>query len=163
MASGVLDIRGDSGGTGLGFQLPVCQMPVASLTGVWQLENWHLAVEGFAMQDFKNVDVWKRAHALTLNVYRESQGLPKDEAFGITVQVRRAAIMIARHIAEGCGRDGNLEFAVDLRKAAAGTNDLEYLILLAYDLEHLKQEVYERLTDGVVEVRKMIYGLLRKM
>jgi four helix bundle protein len=115
------------------------------------------------VQDFRNVDVWKKAHALTLSVYRESQALPKDEAFGITVQVRRSAILIARHIAEGCGREGNVEFAVDLRKAAAGTNDLEYLILLAYDLEHWKREVYERLTEGVGEVRKMLYSLLRKL
>ncbi|HVG26998.1 MAG TPA: four helix bundle protein [Acidobacteriaceae bacterium] len=115
------------------------------------------------MQDFRNLEVWKRAHRLVLAVYRCSQEMPRDEVFGITMQLRRGATAIATRIAEGCGREGNADFAADLRRAVAACNEVEYLILLAKDLEYLKAEVDERLTGEVVEVRKMLHGLLRKL
>jgi four helix bundle protein len=70
---------------------------------------------------------------------------------------------VATRIAEGCGRENNLEFAVDLRKGIATCSEVEYLVLLARDLEYLNSEICEKLTADVVEVRKMIYGLLRKL
>ena len=115
------------------------------------------------MQDFKQLDAWRRAHALTLAVYRETLMLPKEEVFGVTIQLRRVSTSIATRIAEGSGRSSNPEFAVDLRRAAASCNELEYLILLAHDLAYWKDEVADRLTDDTVNVRKLIYGLLRAM
>jgi len=115
------------------------------------------------MQDFRNVDVWAKAHAVVLSVYRETLSLPKDEVFGVTIQLRRAAMSIATRIAEGSGRASNVDFALDLRKAAAGCNELEYLIVLARDLTYWKPEIADQLISDTVEVRKMIHGLLRKM
>lgn len=115
------------------------------------------------MQDFRNSDVWVKAHALTLRIYKATQSMPREEVFGITIQLRRSATAIATRIAEGCGRTGNIEFAVDLRKAAAGCNELEYLILLARDLEYWNPELSEDLIAAAAEVRKMIFGLLRKL
>jgi len=63
------------------------------------------------MRDFRELDVWRKAHQLALDVYRTTDSLPKSEVFGITVQLRRAAVAIPTRIAEGCGRDGGLEFA----------------------------------------------------
>jgi len=107
--------------------------------------------------------VWKRAHALVLSIYQATQSMPRDEVFGITMQLRRGATAVASRIAEGCGRESNSDRAVDLRRAVASCNEVEYLILLAKDLEHLKSEVSERLTEQTIEVRKMLYGLMRKM
>jgi four helix bundle protein len=115
------------------------------------------------LQEFRKLDVWKRAHELVLAVYRASQTLPKEEVFGLTIQLRRAATAIPSRIAEGCGRETNPEFAVDLRKSVAASNELEYLLLLATDLGYLKAEMHESLTAETVEVRKMVYGLLRKL
>jgi four helix bundle protein len=115
------------------------------------------------MQDFHSLDVWEKAHALTLSVYQATQAMPREEVFGITMQLRRGATVIATRIAEGCGRESNVEFAVDLRKAVAGCNEVEYLILLAKDLEHLKPEKTTHLTEDTVQVRKMLFGLLRKL
>jgi four helix bundle protein len=55
------------------------------------------------LQDFKNVETWKKAHALTLTIYEETRSLPKDEMFGISFQLRRTAIAIAARISEGVG------------------------------------------------------------
>jgi four helix bundle protein len=70
--------------------------------------------------------------------------------------------MTAR-IAEGCGRDNNVEFAVELRRARASASELEYFVLLAHDLGHLESDFYGRLTERIVEVSKMVSGLLRKL
>jgi four helix bundle protein len=115
------------------------------------------------VQDFRKLDVWKKAHALSLAVYRETKGFPPGEVFGMTMQLRRSAVAIATRIAEGCGRDGNVEFVVDLRKAKASCSELEYAMLLAHDLGLIADEVYERMTSDTVEVRKMIHGLLKSL
>jgi four helix bundle protein len=115
------------------------------------------------MKDFRDLEVWKRAHLLVLELHKVSDGWPKSESYGLTHQVRRSAIALATRIAEGCGRDNDVEFAFELRKAKSIASELEYLVLLAHDLSHLSDESHPRVAAEVVEVRKMISGLLRKL
>jgi four helix bundle protein len=115
------------------------------------------------MQDFRQVGVWQKAHKLVLAIYVATESLPKTETFGLQVQLRRSATAIATRIAEGTGRDNDPEFSLDLRRARAGGHELEYLILLAKDLGYLTEEMHERLSIDVIEIRKMISGLLKKM
>ena len=115
------------------------------------------------MKDFRDLDVWKRAHLLVLDLYRVSEGWPRSESFGLTHQVRRCAMGLAARIAEGCGRDSNPDFAFELRRAKASASELEYFVLLARDLGHLPDETYQRLTNEIVEVRKMVSGLIRRL
>lgn len=115
------------------------------------------------MQDFRNLEAWKKAHVLTLRVYAETQKLLREEVFGVTMQLRRSSIAIATRLSEACGRDAAADMAIDLRKACASCNELEYLILLAADLEFWGPELRDQLTQAAVEVRKMSYGLLRKL
>ncbi len=115
------------------------------------------------MKDFHDLNVWKRAHQLVLDLYRVTEGWPKSESFGLTHQVRRCATGLAARIAEGCGRDSNVEYAVELRRAKASASELEYLLLLSRDLAHLPNERHKVLSDEIVEVRKMVSGLLRKL
>jgi four helix bundle protein len=114
------------------------------------------------MQDFRQLDVWVKAHQMTLDVYRMTDGLPKSEVFGVTVQLRRAAISVATRIAEGCGKESDAEFALQLQRARAGAFELEYLLLLCRDLTYLPDEVYEQLLSQLTAVKKMIAGLLRR-
>ena len=115
------------------------------------------------MRDFREVDVWRKAHQLTLDVYRATDALPKSEVFGVTAQVRRAAVAVPTRIADGCGRDGDVEFSAQLQKARGASSELEYLMLLCKDLGYLPPENYEALREDVVTVRKMLSGLLRRM
>jgi four helix bundle protein len=115
------------------------------------------------VKNFRDLDVWKRAHLLVLDVHKVSEVWPKSESFGLTHQVRRSSIALATRIAEGCGRDSNVEFAVELRKAKSTASELEYLVLLAHDLGHLSDESHHRVAAEVIEVRKMVSGLLRKL
>lgn len=115
------------------------------------------------MQDFKNVGAWQKAHALVLAVYRETQAMPREEVFGITMQLRRAATSVSTRIAEGSGRSNDVDFAADLRRAMASSNELEYLMLLTRDLGYWKPDLCAQLTEDAIEVRKMILGILRKL
>ncbi len=115
------------------------------------------------MKDFRDLEVWRKAHALTLDTYFATRVLPSGESFGLTHQLRRAATNVSTRIAEGCGRDLNAEFGVELRRSKAAASELEYLLLLAHDLGYLSAEDHGRLTEAVVEVRKMVSGLLRRL
>ena len=115
------------------------------------------------MQSFQNLLVWQKAHALALHVYKVSDHLPPSESFGLALNLRRAAVAVPRAIAEGVGRGHSHEFSVDLRKARAATNELEYLFLLCRDLNLLSEPQHDELRDEVHEVGKMISGLLSKV
>jgi four helix bundle protein len=115
------------------------------------------------MQDFRNLKFWQKAHALTLAVYRETRSFPSDEKFGITSQLRRSCASIAANIAEGCVRGGDIEFARFINVAAASASETDYHLLLARDLEYLKEALYQSLFEQVSEVRRMLSSLERKL
>ena len=115
------------------------------------------------MKDFRDLQVWRKAHLLTLDVYRATNGFPKQEMFGLTSQIRRAAVSIAANIAEGCGKRGNGEFQRFLNIATGSASELEYHFLLARDLDLYDETVYERLNRGVIEIKRMLSALVRKV
>ncbi len=115
------------------------------------------------MQDFHQLNVWKKAHSLVLRVYKVSNELPASENFGLVLNLRRSAVVIARSIAEGAGRDSDVEFATELKKARAAGHDLEYNLLLCRDLGFISEPLHAELNSEVLEVRKMISGLVKRM
>ena len=115
------------------------------------------------MQDFHQLDVWRKAHALVLRVCTASNELPASESFGLVLLLRRSSVTIARTIAEGSGRGSDAEFAVDLKKARAAGHELEYVLLLCRDLGLMPKPVHDELTAEVIEVRKMISGLVKRI
>jgi four helix bundle protein len=97
------------------------------------------------VQNFRNLEAWNKAHELTLQVYRITEGFPRTEIFGLTSQLRRAAASIAANLAEGCGRT-QLEFVKFIQIAFGSASESEYHLLLARDLGFVNPEDYERLT-----------------
>jgi four helix bundle protein len=97
------------------------------------------------MQDFKQLDVWRKAYQLTLSVYEVTRSFPKEEVYGLTSQIRRAAISIPSNIAEGCVRDSSAELARFLRIAMGSACELEFQLMLSHDLEMMESEVYQRI------------------
>jgi four helix bundle protein len=115
------------------------------------------------MRDFKELNVWRKAHALVLDVYRTTKDFPPEERYGLTSQLRRAAASIPTNIAEGCGRDSNPDFARFLSIAAGSASEVEYHLLLALDLEYLPSSDHVRLTGLVVEIKKMLDSFRRNL
>lgn len=112
------------------------------------------------MRDFKNLEVWRKSHQLTLNVYRATESFPRSELFGLTSQTRRAASSIEANLAEGCGRT-QAEFAKFVQIALGSNCELECHLLLARDLSLLAIENHRRLLSQIEEVRRMLNALLK--
>ena len=100
---------------------------------------------------------------LTLLVYEETRAFPKQEMYGLTSQLRRAAGSVAANIVEGCGRRSDGEFTRFLQIARGSASELEYHILLARDLQLLTEAVYCNLDSKVVEVERMLTGLVKRV
>lgn len=115
------------------------------------------------MKDFRNLTVWARAHDVTLSIYALTQAFPKSELFGLTTQMRRAAVSTAGNIAEGCGRSGDLDFRCFLQMALGSASELEYYLFLAHDLNLITHEAMQKMTDRVVEVKRMLASLMKAL
>lgn len=106
--------------------------------------------------------VFKRAHALTLEVYRLTTHFPKDERYGLVSQMRRAAYSIPMNLKEGSA-GSVVEFARYVRIAIGSKEELEYQLMLAKDLDYLSEEQCQRVSGEIAEIGKMLYALLRKL
>ena len=115
------------------------------------------------MQSFFKLKVWERAHAITLDVYGATRSFPRDELYGLTSQMRRSSASIGANIAEGSCRKGDREFGRFLQIAMGSASELEYHLLLARDLKLLRSLDYDRLSAGVIEVKRMLASLIRAL
>ncbi|MFY9559458.1 MAG: four helix bundle protein [Terriglobales bacterium] len=115
------------------------------------------------MQSFRNLQVWEKSHILTLAVYASSRDSPREERYGLTSQMRRSSASIGMNIAEGCCRKGDIEMARFLQIAMGSASELEYQLLLAHDPGYLRDLDYQRLEIQVVEVKRMLSSLMRKV
>jgi len=94
-----------------------------------------------------------------MDVYRETAQFPVAEQYGLTSQLRRAAVSTAANIAEGSGRGSDQEFARFLDMAAGSVAETRSHLLLAHDLGYLKPEITEGLSEKAVELGRMLHGL----
>jgi four helix bundle protein len=115
------------------------------------------------MKDFRDLKVWEKAHGLVLGCYGATGGFPKQEMFGLVSQIRRSASSIPANIAEGCGRRGNAELHRFLQMAMGSASELEYHLLLSRDLNFLKTDNYGDLQTQVIETKRMLAALIRKV
>ena len=115
------------------------------------------------MQDFRNLQVWKKSHRLVLDAYAESAKLTNARLFSLRDQLLRAATSVPANLAEGCGRTGDREFRRFVRVALGSASELEYHLLLARDLGVLPDAAYERLARAAVEVKRMLSGLAQAL
>lgn len=115
------------------------------------------------MQDFRQLKVWEKAHQLTLAVYQATRDFPREEAYGLTSQLRRCSASVPANIAEGCGRGSNADLARFLHIALGSASELDYHLLLARDLGLLTVPDYTRLAATAAEVKRMLTGLLARI
>ena len=110
------------------------------------------------MPNFRKLDVWVDAHALVLDVYRVTSAFPREELFGLTSQMRRAAVSIPANLSEGCGRGSQAELARFSSNALGSANELDYFFLLAHDLGYLREPALEtrtqELSRGLTRLRQ---------
>jgi four helix bundle protein len=115
------------------------------------------------MRNYKDLQVWRKAHALTLAVYKETRRFPVEERYGLTSQIRRASASVAANLAEGCGRRSEGEMARFIQIAMGSGAELSYHLLLARDLEFFTPVDYDRLDSELSSIMRMLSSLSQKL
>lgn len=115
------------------------------------------------MHNFRKLTVWNSAMSLTVELYKVSEGFPKPEMYGLTSQMRRAAVSIPSNIAEGSGRGSDKDFCRFLDIAISSCFELETQIEIAFRMDFLTDQAYSQLTDSCAQVQKMIYAFRRNL
>ena len=112
------------------------------------------------MSDYRKLEVWRRAHALAINVHRDAGLIRGARYSSLRSQLVRAAMSIPANIVEGRSQNSERDFGRFLRYALSSATELEYHLTLARDIQLLSNQSFTPLASQVVEVRKMLHGLL---
>lgn len=115
------------------------------------------------LKSFTDLQVWQKAHDLTLEVYRATTNFPDSERFGVVSQLRRATASVPANIAEGFGRRTSKEFLQFLGVANGSLQEVRYFMLLSKDLRYLDDEEYRRLDSQCEAIGRMITALGRSL
>lgn len=115
------------------------------------------------MQNFRQLEVWRRAHGLALNVQRLTGAIPRRDNSGLISQIRRAALSIPANIAEGSSKESDKDFARFLVIAIASASELEYHLQFSFDAGLIPRAEFEARLAEVVTVRRMLIGLLKRV
>ena len=115
------------------------------------------------IRSYKDLDVWQKSMALAEDCYRATTEFPRDEIYGMTAQIRRAAVSIPANIAEGYGRDQTGSFIQFLRVAQGSTRELETHLILSGRIGLLHREVRDKLLDECERIGKMLRALVRTL
>jgi len=111
-------------------------------------------------QSYKELVAWKKAMELVTEIYRTTERFPKEEIYGLTSQLRRAAISVPCHIAEGQGRLTKGEFQQFLGYVRGSLLEVETQILIAGNLGYLKEHQVNSLLELSAEIGRILNGLL---
>lgn len=110
------------------------------------------------MNNLKELKIWNKAMEITVEVYKATSKFPSDERFGLTSQIRRAAISIPSNIAEGAGRNSPKEFNDFLGISNGSSFELQTQLIVANKLEMLSEEILNPILNELDELQKMTYG-----
>jgi len=112
------------------------------------------------LRNYRDLEVWEKAHKLTLQLYQRSRTFPKEEFYGLTSQLRRSMMSIGANLAEGCGRQTTPELARFVRIAMGSASEVDYHLLLARDFGYLQSDEHQELSQELTRIRKMLASLL---
>ena len=115
------------------------------------------------MKNYKDLQVWQKAFDLCSHMYQSTKSFPQKEVFGLTSQMRRAAISIVSNIAEGHGRSSNKEFSYFLKISIGSCNELETQILVSEKLGYIDEQTSTMLQNNCTEIAKMLNDLIKKL
>ena len=115
------------------------------------------------MNSHKDLNVWKNAVSFVSDIYKITERFPNSELFGLTNQIRRAAVSIPSNIAEGAARTSQKEFNQFLSIALGSSAEVETQLLIAMNLQFISTVEYKELTIKIDDIRKMLIGLKKSL
>jgi four helix bundle protein len=115
------------------------------------------------MNNHKDLEVWKKSIEYVKNIYEVTKSFPKDEIYGLTNQIRRAAVSIPSNIAEGAARKGETEFKQFLYIALGSLSEVETQLIISLEIGYFDKAQFEKLNSELISIRKMLIGLIRSL
>ena len=115
------------------------------------------------LKNFKELKVWQKAYQLCLDIYRVSKKFPNEEKFGLTFQIRRAAVSIPSNTSEGYGRRTTPDYIRSLYIAYGSNCELETQTLLSGDLAYIDSEKQNVFLEKISEVERMLKALIKSL
>jgi four helix bundle protein len=116
-----------------------------------------------SIKSYRDLDVWKLSIEFAKDIYNITKNFPKDETYGLTQQIRRAAVSIPSNIAEGSGRRSTQEFCRFTNISSGSLCEVETQILLASELQYVTSEQSELLFKKADRISKMLYALYKSL
>lgn len=113
------------------------------------------------IKSFTDLNAWKNAHSLVLDIYKLTKKFPNEELFGLTNQLRRAAVSVSSNIAEGFSRNSYKEKIQFYSIALGSTTEVQNQLLIARDIGHISRETFSGIAEKTIIVHKLINGLIR--
>ncbi len=115
------------------------------------------------LKNYRELKVWRKSYRLCLALYRITKIFPKEERYGLTSQIRRAAVSIPSNIAEGDGRKTTANYLRSLYIAYGSVCELETQVLLSGDLNYVNKENLKAFKDDTEEVERMLKALIKSL
>ena len=115
------------------------------------------------MQSHEDLLVWQKAVKLSIAVYKLTEKFPARETYGLSSQLRRAAVSVPSNIAEGRRRSTAADFAHFLHMAYGSLAEIETQLLIGKELSFMSQKEYEEVRVAIVEISKMLHGMIKKL
>lgn len=115
------------------------------------------------MNNFRELNVWKKAVDLSTKIYKITEEYPKEEIYGLTSQTRRCTVSISSNIAEGAGRRSRKEFRQFLDIATGSCYELETQLIISQNLSYIDNDSFETILESLIEIQKMIYALVKSL
>ena len=113
------------------------------------------------MKTHKDLDVWKDSIDLVVKIYQITKGFPKEELYGLTSQIRRAAVSIPANISEGSARNYSMEFIRFLRIAQASLSEFETLLLISSRLNYMEKDIFQSIQGRICKINAQLSGLIK--
>ena len=114
------------------------------------------------IKNFRDLDVWKLGKEIALNIYKITKEFPKEELYGLVIQVRRAAVSIPSNISEGFNRFHNNEYRHFLYMALGSCAELETQIEIGFQLEYMEKTQYNSILENLNHESRMLRDLIKK-
>ncbi|MEW6195526.1 MAG: four helix bundle protein [Bacteroidota bacterium] len=115
------------------------------------------------MHNYKELKVWQKARELVKFIYNLSSKFPKEETYGLTLQMRKAVVSISSNISEGSGHSSKREFIRFLEISYSSSCELDTQLILSHDLDFIIEKELNEGSDRIIEVQKMLNGLMKSL
>ncbi len=115
------------------------------------------------INSYKDLEVYKKGYALSIDIYKATEGFPRSEQFGLVSQMRRAAVSIPSNIAEGYRRNHRNEYIRFLRISLGSIAELETQVSISTDLGLMEKEIGDKLTKETEILGRMMYRLIESL